>query len=408
MSKRTLKRSNIGYTGIGANGNPVDWYYGVNPGGFGCSNLRNCPGCWSHSMCHRSRCPDCKAFKVHYHPERLEEPGNTRTGGLVLWDFCNDIADRARGFAHLDGVWDMFWSLPRFQFIILTKQHQRLASWIRHHASNLSFGWTDLERTPMECGDLIHMDDIRMRDQCGWVGDDGKRDWCCLCPTNEGAGKDESCDGDWGCPIAYEVLDRETLAKHDLGDEYDYDEEGYTDNTGWMELYKRPHNAAASNVWVGFTARNQDELHQVLRAVCTVRHANPYAHIWLSLEPLWAGLDFNTHLYPDDPQDGLKTDWLKRTLELQSGGTIVHKPYIDGIIVGQDKRRTAPGTDTLDHVRSVVEQCQAAEVPVYCKQVWLPRPRTVLPPKLYMDPIDFPEDLRLRSLPWSMPEVPHA
>jgi len=40
-----MNKSRIGYTGIGADGRRVDWYYGWNPGGFGCS--RGCKGCWA-------------------------------------------------------------------------------------------------------------------------------------------------------------------------------------------------------------------------------------------------------------------------------------------------------------------------------------------------------------------------
>ena len=81
---KCMSKSNIDYKGIGADGRPVDWMYAWNCGGFGCSNLADCPGCWSHDMCHRSACPECAAFHVHLHPERLGQPAATKKPGIVL------------------------------------------------------------------------------------------------------------------------------------------------------------------------------------------------------------------------------------------------------------------------------------------------------------------------------------
>lgn len=69
---------------------------------------------------------------------------------------------------------------------------------------------------------------------------------------------------------------------------------------------------------------------------------------------------------------------------------------IRGVLIGHDNRRNAPGTQTLDHVRSVVEQCREAGVNCYCKKLWIGGRYTE-------NVADFPPDLRERRLPWSMP-----
>lgn len=59
---RPMNLSNIGYKGVGSDGKAMGWYYGWNPGGFGCS--KNCDGCWSKAMARRingTGRPFCKA-----------------------------------------------------------------------------------------------------------------------------------------------------------------------------------------------------------------------------------------------------------------------------------------------------------------------------------------------------------
>jgi protein gp37 len=65
---------------------------------------------------------------------------------------------------------------------------------------------------------------------------------------------------------------------------------------------------------------------------------------------------------------------------------------IDGVIIGNEKppHRIIP----LDHVRDLVEQCRAAGVPCFVKQLCING-------KVTSDVEDFPEDLRVRELPWA-------
>lgn len=439
--KTRMPRSRIGYEGVGADGEPIEWYYGWNPGGFGCS--MRCDGCWSMTIAKRLAaqaspfCRDCADFKVHLHHERLDQPANTKKPGVVLVNFTCDIADRHRSDAELERMWDVMWRCPQHQFVVLTKQHKRLARWIAAHASGRGFGWTDWERRPIDCGDYRHMDDIRMRNECGYVGDDDDHDWCCLHPENDERGQSNSCDC-WTCPLAVQVDTQAQLREIGIEGQYEFDENGMAKGCEceWMQWIRRPPNAAASNVWVGFTARNQAELRSAVAAIALIKGCNPHAHAWLSLEPLQSLLDFQMERYltlkPEPGETPTMCNWLKEKIELQHGSDVHCLPYIDGVIVGHDNSRGALGAGHWNHVRSVVMKCQAAGVPVFVKQLWASlcqhcgrHPRNwhdndrldrcgecggdvVLPARrtLCTKSDQFPPDLRLRQLPWSRPKGP--
>lgn len=114
-----LGRSKIGYTGIGVDGRPVDWYYGWNPGGFGCSG--GCEGCWSRRMCKRMKCEQCQRFEVHLHEERLCQPANTKTPGVVLVNFTCDTFDGERSSGEIDEMLDAAVAAPQHIYVWLTK-----------------------------------------------------------------------------------------------------------------------------------------------------------------------------------------------------------------------------------------------------------------------------------------------
>ncbi len=72
-----------------------------------------------------------------------------------------------------------------------------------------------------------------------------------------------------------------------------------------------------------------------------------------------------------------------------------------GCIIGQDNRRGAPGTETLDHIRSIVEQCDQEKTNMYVKQIW--HKGRLLHASNSAEYALFPEDLQRNRLPWSMP-----
>lgn len=153
----------------------------------------------------------------------------------------------------------------------------------------------------------------------------------------------------------------------------------------YVWLTKQPQNVAPFNMgaasfrecanwYLGLSICNQEQADAKLPTFLKTP-----GKLWLSLEPLWGPVDL---------------DCVYSIGECDDDGHPLSN--LSGVIVGHDNRRGAPGTDTLDHVRSVVQQCEAAGVSVFVKQLHLDG-------KLRYDPADFPEDLRHRDLPWRMP-----
>ena len=157
------------------------------------------------------------------------------------------------------------------------------------------------------------------------------------------------------------------------------------------------------SVYFGLTIRNQADADAKLPV---------FMHIpgkkWISYEPAIERVEWNyIPTAPEQPMHGHpEATWrpcgsvLRKPSPPEPGKTILIPAKwqgIEGIIVGHDNRRGAPGTDTLEHVRSTVEQCRDAGVPVYVKQL-------LIGGKLRHDAKDFPENLRRRQLPWPTKE----
>lgn len=161
------------------------------------------------------------------------------------------------------------------------------------------------------------------------------------------------------------------------------------------------------NWYLGLTIRTQAEADEKLPVFLKIP-----GKLWLSLEPLWEGID----LRGDKTLDKCPwAEWRKG----YGGQNWYKRDNFKGVILGHDNRKGAPGTDTLDHIRSVVEQCKAAGVPVYVKQIW--KPYNILAPiathiagqrevwKLLRasKPAEYalyPPDLKHRELPWAPPK----
>lgn len=189
------------------------------------------------------------------------------------------------------------------------------------------------------------------------------------------------------------------------------------------------HARLAGYIYRGLTLRTPAEADAKLGTFLEIP-----GNLWLSLEPLQGGIEIGfspvTYAY-DDPVTGRTHRYTKAT------GCAGEYEDVDdwmrsmkGCIVGHDNRRGAPGTDTLDHIRSVVEQCRGAGVPVYVKQLWMwycstcelvyerrggiyceyGQPHRPLRPKLlrasHPDEYKlFPSDLKHTELPWKFPEA---
>lgn len=144
------------------------------------------------------------------------------------------------------------------------------------------------------------------------------------------------------------------------------------------------------NWYLGCTIRSQAEAKERLGPFLQIP-----GKLWVSYEPAWEAVDFHDAFYVGYSEED------KRRVKY---GGVIH-----GVIVGHDNRRGAPGTDTLDHIRSVVQQCKAAGVNVFVKQIWDVRPEEVGRAKRGFQflrashPAEYalyPADLKLRDLPW--------
>jgi len=109
-------------------------------------------------------------------------------------------------------------------------------------------------------------------------------------------------------------------------------------------------------VYNGCTIRNQADADEKMAHILSIPGKK-----WLSLEPLWNRAIIAPWLCLT--KDG--TNWARRA---DMPGTFY--PPIEGVLIGHDNRPGAPGTDTLAHIRSCVEQCKAAGVNWWVKQIW--------------------------------------
>ena len=105
----------------------------------------------------------------------------------------------------------------------------------------------------------------------------------------------------------------------------------------------------------------------------------PAAVRFVSLEPLLENIDLHI-------SDSRRDIIFRRT-----HGQSYERRFIDWLIIGCEsgpKRRPCK----LEWVRNIVEQCRAAQVPVFVKQLSIDG-------KVNHNPADWPEDLRIREYP---------
>ena len=147
--------------------------------------------------------------------------------------------------------------------------------------------------------------------------------------------------------------------------------EGYDEDSGEYFRFD-DEECDISNHYFGFTAENQEwyEKRLKLREVSDFCWPD-WANLWVSCEPLLGPID----------------------LGLMFAGEVV-KPKYSWVVVGAEsgpKRRECK----IEWIESIVEQCKAAGVPVFVKQICLPNGR-------FTNKIDeFPEHIRIRQVPWA-------
>lgn len=121
-----------------------------------------------------------------------------------------------------------------------------------------------------------------------------------------------------------------------------------------------------SNQFFGFTAENQKWFEKRIEKCIDIPD---WVNLWLSLEPLLGAID----LYPIIRKD---TQWS-------------FKWIVVGCESGPNRRPCK-----IEWVESIVEQCRAANVPVFVKQLDLNG-------KCERDITKFPKHLQIRQVPWA-------
>ena len=168
-----------------------------------------------------------------------------------------------------------------------------------------------------------------------------------------------------------------------------------TPNLDWMLLTKRPGNidrmlppdwgAGYPNVWLGCTVVNQAEADRDIEKLRAV----PAVVRFLSMEPLLGPVDLGDFLYPIGI--GAKRFGADR---LDGGGIAPEAilPALDLVIVGGE---SGPGARPMhpDWARSLRDQCNAAGVAFFVKQLSSGRPKPI------KNITEFPEDLQVREMP---------
>lgn len=277
-------------------------------------------------------------------PSQWKEPQNA----LVDCDlFHEDVSDK-----HIDDVFDAMWGYSQHTFWVLSENAKRLVDYVRDHRRG--FGWTDLGRVPLKPGDLIHLDDVYYRNQCGYVYDNGDlinpSDWACGHPLNDEKFEDGSCYSRC-CPIMECADSRHQLKKIGVVEDYKRflrvdggalvglndipKPNDYAEEVDWMELFGRPKNAMCGNAWLGFSAFDQWSFEERARLFRILRE-NPHQRLFCHVAE---SINLNIPYHGDGETDDFPWSPLE-TCKFSDGGKEIHYPYIDKIIRTDGEVRT--------------------------------------------------------------------
>ena len=155
-----------------------------------------------------------------------------------------------------------------------------------------------------------------------------------------------------------------------------FNKNGYKSVYLW--LTKRPGNMAEAiyesyetlpmaTSYFGITTENQEMYDKRVAQLFDVKHRLFAENYWLSCEPLLGPIDLKLSESP------IKFSW---------------------VVVGCESGRKRRHTD-IKWVESIVEQCKAAKVPVFVKQLEIDG-------KCTSDITKFPAHLQIRQVPWSV------
>lgn len=338
--------------------------------------------------------------KVKLLPERLEQPLRWRKPSRIFVDSMSDLFHEEVPFEFIAAVFGLMLLTPRHTYQVLTKRPQRMREF---------FAWLDEQAdsrpSTAEFCVLSLNDQLRRLPLGSWVAADHLMDvWLWSSRREHGFETDEE--------DARDVEKRIAKARRNGADVIDAE--------GWP----------ARNVHLGVSVEDQQRADERIPLLLEC----PAALRFLSVEPLLGltdlGLDRwillkvpvrseipgvrmaagpGVHLAEINPRGAVSV----RT----AGGLLGVKPAeydrvgLDWVIVGGE---SGPGARDCEvaWIRAVVEQCKAASVPVFVKQLGArpvvqrlgtARNQLVVSLKLKSrkgsDPHEWPEDLRVQEMP---------
>lgn len=162
-----------------------------------------------------------------------------------------------------------------------------------------------------------------------------------------------------------------------------------------VERFKARDSRNADHIWLGVSVENQEQADRRIPELLKI----PAAIRFLSCEPLLGPVDL--HHVDDGYGNGLTFDALSSKLGIGYGINNEYARRIDWVIVGGESG-SGSRPFHLDHARSIIAQTEAANVPVFVKQVgakpvgsgeWNIRDRKG------GNPDEWPDDLRIREFP---------
>jgi protein gp37 len=322
----------------GATWNPVTGCTKISPG---------CDHCYAETFAERWRGTPGhhfeNGFDVTLRPERLGQPLRWKRPRRIFVNSMSDLWHEGVPDGFIAQVWNVMGQCPQHTFIILTKRHGRMRSWVRRwadrsgdRASDKPTGMPPMPRGPQAVRDTyVSGRALLFADMLDSMGTPPE-----------------------GC--AYPLYD-------------------------WMEGW-RHWPAVLPNVWLGVSIEDQKWTGIRVPALLDT----PAAVRFVSAEPLLGPVDLTFCA----GIDALRRDWIGGP----GGGMGAPHPLLNWVIAGGESGPGARPCD-LEWLRSLVYQCQQDEVPVFVKQLGSVLGRQLGAGSKGGDWDAWPEDLRVREFP---------
>ncbi len=128
----------------------IDWCdYTWNPV-VGCT--RGCSYCYARRFARRLKCPKCREFIPHLHPERLGEPTKVRKPSLIFCGSMGDLFDPHIRNGERTKVLQGMGAARQHLFILLTKRASTMSNWVGDMPPNVLHGVSIIDE--YDCEDI--------------------------------------------------------------------------------------------------------------------------------------------------------------------------------------------------------------------------------------------------------------